>query len=238
MKRLQLNISIMLTVCVVYLSVYMAVQWSSARTASAMAHSPMTIIVDAGHGGEDSGALSASGVRESDINLFVALKLEQVLALCGMRPYMIRSEDVSVHSTGDTIRERKISDLNNRVQKIETTENAILVSIHQNHFSESRYSGAQVFYAHTNHSKELALLTQKSLKAALNTANRREIKKAESVYIMKKIGCPGILIECGFLSNPEENRLLQDQYYQTKLSCAISCALAQFLEKGVKEVEI
>lgn len=238
MKKLHLKVFAMLLFVVVYVTVYTASQWKTAHTVSTLMQVPVTVIVDAGHGGEDCGALSSAGIRESDINLYISLKLEQMLALCGIRPYLIRDEDISVHTEGNTIRERKVSDLNNRIDIINSFQNAVVISIHQNHFSESRYSGAQVFYAQTERSKDLADKTQTYLKIALDPSNRRETKEAESVYIMKKIRCPGILVECGFLSNPQEERLLLNDNYQTKVSCAISCALIQYLEKGVREVEV
>lgn len=230
--------SALLLLCALYFVVYTAVEVRSAQTAVALSEAPYTIVIDAGHGGEDGGTTSLTGVLESNINLSISLKLDQLLALCGVKTCMLRSEDVSLHKQGATIRERKISDLNHRVEIINSVNRGILVSIHQNHFAESKYSGAQVFYAGTNGSKNLASQIQQVLNENLASSNQRTIAKAEAVYIMKKINCEGVLIECGFLSNPTEALLLQDDTYQTKLSCVIGCALTRYLQKGEMEVEI
>lgn len=235
MTRKHSGVGILLGLCVLYCLICSIWKFGETRTVSSLQISSPTIVIDAGHGGEDCGALAPSGIKESDVNLAFALKLEKILALCGMKCQMIRTDDAAVSSQGETIRERKRSDLNNRVEMINRTD-GILVSIHQNHFSDRKYHGAQVFYADTAGSKELAVELQSLLRSALDPSNRREIKRAESVFIMKKIQCTGILVECGFLSNPGEETLLLDSAYQTKLSAVIGCALAQHLEKGEMDV--
>ena len=232
------GIGSLLLVTAVYCFVYQSMKVNLSQTAAALAAQPVTIILDAGHGGEDGGTTSASGLRESQINLAISSRLEQLLALCGMEPTMIRQEDRSVSTEGDTVSQRKISDLKNRVKTVEQFPNAILVSIHQNHFSEEKYRGAQVFYAPTHQSKELAQFTQEMLRTALDPSNQRQIKPADTVYLMQKVQCPAILVECGFLSNPQEAALLDTVDYQKKLTCALAGAIAQYLEKGETEVEI
>ena len=145
---------------------------------------------------------------------------------------MTRAEDVSVY-TGEckTISEKKSSDLKNRAAMVNAIHPAILVSIHQNHFSDAQYSGAQVFYADSSDSRELAERTQKLLRAAINPRNHREIKRAESVYLLKQICCPGILVECGFLSNRQEELMLQQEDYQKKMACVIAGAVTQFMQE-------
>ncbi len=219
-------------VIVVYCAVYALMNHNLTQAAAALAAQPVTIVIDAGHGGEDGGTTSVSGVTESGLNLSIALRLEQVLRLCGMQTSMIRTEDCGVHTEGDSISERKISDLKQRVRHTNSVQNALLVSIHQNHFSESQYKGAQVFYAGTDGSKELAQQTQILLRETLDPGNRREVKAADSVYLMKQIQCAGVLVECGFLSNPAEDRLLQQDSYQKKIAGALGSALAQYLEEG------
>lgn len=200
--------------------------------AVALAEQPVTVVIDAGHGGEDGGAVGISGVRESVLNLTVALRLEQIFALCGIRTAMIRTEDKAVYTEGSTITEKKVSDLKHRVEIVNGTWNAVLVSIHQNHFPEPVYKGAQVFYAGTERSRELGELTQDILRQTLDGGNRRQSKRASSVYLMEQICCPGILVECGFLSNAEEEQLLCQSDYQLKIACAIGASVAQFLEEG------
>lgn len=234
----EFRIGSLVLICLIYFFVYTAARQSLLQASLVVPSAPATIMIDPGHGGEDSGATSVSGIAESGINLSISQKLEHLLAFCGINTIMIRTEDVSVHTEGNTVRERKVSDLKHRVEMINEVNNAVLVSIHQNHFPESKYSGAQVFYADTEDSKKLAATMQQMLRQALNPANTREIKKAASVYLMEKIQCTGILVECGFLSNPQEDIMLQDEDYQRKLVCAIGAALAQHLEKGNTEIEI
>lgn len=237
-KIKNLGVGTLILITAVYFFVYSAMRYNLAATAAMDVSRPVTVVIDAGHGGEDGGAVSVSGVQECQINLSVALRLEQLLALCGVKPAMIRTIDTAVYTEGDTITEKKVSDLKHRVQLVNETTNALLISIHQNHFSEPKYTGAQVFYAPFNGSEALALLTQQSLRSTLDPGNRRQPKPANSVYLMQQVSCPAILVECGFLSNPQEAALLQTETYQTKLVCALTCALTQYLEKGEREVEI
>ena len=231
------RLRLLIIVAVVYGAVYLSMEHNLAVKTAALALQPTIVVVDAGHGGEDGGAVSDSGSRESQINLDIALRLEQVLALCGMKPMMIRSEDRSVYTEGDTVHARKVSDLKQRVALVNEQQSAVLVSIHQNHFDEAKYHGAQVFYSASGRSKELAQLVQNCLRQTLDPNNRRDIKKADTVYLLEQTACTGILIECGFLSNPQEALLLQEPKHQTKIACAIGSAMAQFLEEG-KDIEI
>lgn len=187
------------------------------------------IIIDAGHGGEDGGAVSYTGVYESKINLDISVRLHDVLRFLGYQTQMIRTEDVSMHTEGDTIAAHKVSDLKNRVEIINKRSNALLVSIHQNSFQQSQYHGAQVFYANDPSSKELGESLQASLIRTLNPGSNRSAKRASGIYIMEHIQCTGILVECGFLSNAEEEAKLREGEYQKKLCCVIGSALAQFI---------
>ena len=183
------------------------------------------LVLDAGHG-EDGGAVSITGAPESKINLAIVLKLRDVLGLYGVDPILLREEDVSLHDSGaGTLREKKRSDLKNRVAFVEAVEGGTLLSIHQNTYPGSRYHGAHVFYAPTEGSQELAEHVQNSIKAALQPDNERAVKRIpDTVYIMNHVTCPAVLIECGFLTNPEEEALLRDEDYQRKLSAVIAAA--------------
>lgn len=188
------------------------------------------IILDAGHGGEDGGATSCSGRLESDYNLEISLRLNDLLHLMGYETYMIRTEDVSVYTKGETIAQKKVSDLKERVRICNEREGAVLLSIHQNNFSDSRYSGAQVFYAGTEDSQALAKLMQQNFKTTLNPGSNREAKKASNIYLMEHIQCTGVLIECGFLSNAQEEAKLRHPMYQKQLCCVIASTLCNFLD--------
>lgn len=185
------------------------------------------IVIDAGHGGIDGGATSCTGVLESKINLEIALRLDDLFHLIGYDTVMIRKTDESVYTEGNTIAAQKASDLKERVRIVNETPGAILISIHQNTYSDSRYYGPQVFYAETDGSSNLAKRIQRDMISALNPNSNRKVKKADHVYMMQKISCTGVLIECGFLSNPEEESKLRNADYQKKICAVIaaSCSL-------------
>ena len=161
------------------------------------------------------------------VSLFIgsaALMTRTVTAIA-----MIRTTDTAVYTNGTTISEKKISDLKHRVELVNETANALLLSIHQNQFSDGRYSGAQVFDAPTSGSQDFAQLTQSLLISSLNPKSKRACKPAESVYLMQHIQCTGILVECGFLSNSQEEANLRTPEYQKKLCCVIASAADAFL---------
>ena len=189
-----------------------------------------TVIIDAGHGGEDGGAVSLSGVSESVVNLAIARKLDLIFGLYGVPASMLRCEDISLHSDdATTIREKKVSDIHNRVEAINKTENALLISIHQNYFEQPKYYGAQVFFASTEGSMEFAQYTQEILRQTLDPGNQRAATQiSDAVYLMSHINCPAILVECGFLSNPMEDQLLQTPEYQMMISVSLAGAYLQY----------
>lgn len=189
------------------------------------------IIIDAGHGGVDGGATSCTGVLESNINLTIALQLNDLFHLLGYRTYMIRTTDISVYTEGTSIAAKKVSDLKERVRIVNSTENAILISIHQNTFSDSKYSGAQVFYAPTKDSKDLATEIQSAFKSSINPTSNRQAKKADGIYLMQHIDCTGVLVECGFLSNPTEEYQLNNPAYQQQLCCVLATSISNFLDR-------
>lgn len=180
------------------------------------------IIIDAGHGGVDGGATSCTGVLESQLNLQIALRLEDLLHLVGLDTVMIRRADVSVYTEGESIAAKKVSDLKERVRIVNSTDDAVLISIHQNTFSDPRYSGAQVFYATSEGSQKLARAMQQALVESLNPESNRKAKKGSSIYLLEKIKNTGVLVECGFLSNPEEEKKLRTDAYQLKLCSVIA----------------
>ena len=186
------------------------------------------LILDAGHGGEDGGAVSLSGHKESLINLSITLKLDQILALMGEPPLLLRETDISLHDDGAvTIREKKVSDLKNRVKTAGQYPAATLVSIHQNSYPEPQYRGTQVFFSSTAGSQQLAQSLQNAFSVHLQPENIRQAKEIpDSVYLMNHIQNRAVLVECGFLTNPEEDVLLQQDDYQCKLALILGAALA------------
>lgn len=189
-----------------------------------------TLVIDPGHGGEDGGAISNAGTVESDLNLAIALRLDALMGLYGVQTVMTRSEDISIHdSSATTLREKKISDLHNRVKMISEIENATLISIHQNSYPDPKYRGMQVFYANGPLSLPLAERTQSTAKLLLDPDNsRKPMKIAKSVYLMNHITCRAVLIECGFLSNPQEDRLLQEDTHQLKIAVTLAASYLNF----------
>ena len=183
------------------------------------------IVIDPGHGGSDGGTVSATGQKESEINLQISLRLHDLLTFLGLNSEMLRIDDISLGTDTNSIRAEKVSDLKNRVARINEMENALVLSIHQNHFPESRYAGPQVFC--TSESKDLAEKLQQMLNTA--TGGTRNPKKAEGIYLMEHIRFPGVLIECGFLSNPGEDNLLKTPDYQKKLACVIGACVGEYL---------
>lgn len=205
---------------------------------SADADPHFTLVIDAGHGGEDGGALSSSGVRESELNLSIALRTEALAALLGVESVMVRSADISIHDEDcRTISQKKNSDLRNRVRLVENIPDPLLLSIHQNHFSEEKYRGAQVFYAKTSGSDAWAEKLQSDLKI-LDSKNHRQCKQANKVFLMEHISCPAVLVECGFLSNHAEATLLQEDSYQKKLAMTMLRAVVSQGKDVTEEREI
>ena len=186
-----------------------------------------TIIIDAGHGGVDGGAVSCTGMAESQLNLQISLRLDDLLHFLGHDTRMIRREDISVYTKGETIAAKKASDLKERVRICNETEHALLLSIHQNNFPESRYSGAQVFFS--SGAQDLARQLQSAFVTTLNPGSRRQEKKSTGVYLLEHIGCPGVLIECGFLSNPAEEQKLRSDAYQKQIAAVIGCTVSTYL---------
>ena len=201
------------------------------RPKSHAALSPLSsrapLILDAGHGGEDGGAVSVTGVPESQINLSIVRKLDGILGFYGQPAVLLRQEDVSLHDEdAQTLRQKKTSDLHNRVELVEKIDGGILVSIHQNSYPEARYHGAQVFYAPTQGSQALGQHLQMALRDGLDSENTRAAKQIpDTVYLMNHVGCPAVLVECGFLTNPTEEAMLRSEDYQRKLAAVLAGGL-------------
>lgn len=193
-----------------------------------------TVVIDPGHGGEDGGAVAPDGTLESALNLEIAKRLDFLLTFCGQKTLLLREDDISLHdSEANTIREKKVSDIHNRVDTINAQENPAVISIHQNFFLSSKYHGAQVFYANGPLSQPWAEQTQKDLIAYLDPANHRSATPiSQDIYLMNHIRCPAILVECGFLSNPEEREKLKTPDYQRKLALIIAGAYLQSINEG------
>ena len=191
------------------------------------------IIIDAGHGGEDPGAIGMNGVYEKDVNLAIALNIGEELKSKGYTVVYTRTEDKMLYLPEENIKGmRKISDLKNRCKIAAEYEDSVFISIHMNSYGASKYSGLQVYYADKNEeSRVLANKIQSQVKKDLQPENNRQIKNGSSLYILENtIGTP-VLIECGFLSNENECQKLSQKEYQKELSFSISCAIIEYMKE-------
>lgn len=189
------------------------------------------VVIDAGHGGEDGGAVSADGVAESHINLAIAKRVENLLLFMGQETVMTRTGEDAVYSDdAATLREKKVSDLHNRVSMVNEQENAVLCSIHQNSLpTHPSVHGAQVFYNAIAPGQDMAEAVQQILNQTVNAGNEKAAKPMDgSVYLMKNSKAPSILVECGFMSNGNEVQLLQSDEYQLRLSTCIAVGIRQY----------
>lgn len=188
------------------------------------------IIIDAGHGGEDGGAVARDGTLEKNLNLDISLKLNNILSVLGYKTKLIRKTDTAIHTSGDTIRDRKVSDIRNRFNIMNTSGNCIYISIHQNKFSDELVRGAQTFYSPNNHkSKELADFIQKSILSQLQKDNNRIIKKSGTdIFLLYNATKPAVMVECGFVSNARELNCLKNTDYQSEMALSIAMGIINY----------
>lgn len=188
------------------------------------------ILIDAGHGGMDGGTSSKDGTLEKDINLSIATKLKVSLQRIGYEVVMTREEGTELYSSDGTIRQRYNEDLRKRCDLKKSSNCAMFISIHLNHFSESKYSGAQVWYSSYKDSATLAGIVQKNLRMDLEPSNKRVQKPAKNLYkILREYDTmPSIIVECGFLSNYEEEQRLKSDQYQQKIADSINKSVGEF----------
>ncbi len=219
--------------CLVFLGLLLSAMLGNKAVTVLSENAPLEcrhcFIIDAGHGGVDGGAVSCTGVYESHINLEIALRLNDLMHLLGYKTKMIRTSDISIFTYGETIAAKKASDLKERVRIVNETEKGILLSIHQNHYTDSYYNGGQMFYPKTGGSENLAKQLQAAFVSTVNPSSTRKAKPVEGLYLMNHIQKTGVLIECGFLSNYEEEARLRDGAYQKKLCAVIASVCSQYL---------
>ena len=182
-----------------------------------------TIVVDAGHGKPDEGAESSNGTTEAETNLKIALKLQNLLEQSGCSVILTRSDENAIYDIdAKTLRQKKISDIHNRVKIGNESSADIFVSIHLNKIPQQQYDGWQTFYNAKNaDGQKLAVSIQNNLNDAIQRENNRVAKSIENIYIIKHVGIPTAIVECGFLSNPEEEKLLLEDEYQNRLAWGI-----------------
>ena len=226
----RLNILLVILICLLSYMTYSLYSNQDIET-SAIPSLNKKVIIDAGHGEPDGGATTPSGVKEKDLNLKVARKLAALMENSGAEVIMTRNDDKGIYSQGKkTINEKKVSDLHNRKKIMDESGADVFVSIHMNKFEQSQYYGAQVFYStNDEQSKIIAETVQKELIENIDNNNTREAKPTlDSIFLLKHATIPAIVVECGFLSNPEEARLLQTDSYQDKLAWSIYIGLVKY----------
>ena len=189
-----------------------------------------TIVIDAGHGTPDKGAESKNGTTESDINLAITLKVQNLLEQSGCVVLLTRSDENGIYSLDSkTLKEKKVSDIKNRVKIGNNSSADIFVSIHLNKIPQEQYYGWQCFYKKENeNSKKLAENIQNSLNESIEKENKREALSITNKYIVEHVEIPLSIVECGFLSNSQEEKELKDDEYQNRLAWGIYCGIVNY----------
>ena len=191
-----------------------------------------TIVIDAGHGGEDGGAVADDGTNEKDINLKIAQQLNLLLKSGGFKTVMTRNSDIAIYDEGcETIKDKKVSDMHNRLKIFNNDNNSIIISIHQNKFEQEKYSGTQIFYSINNPNSEiLAENIRSSVIGMLQPDNNRENKSAtKSIYLLHNCKQPAVIVECGFISNKAELAKLKTEEYQNQMAFSIYCGCLEYI---------
>ncbi|MFR7869720.1 MAG: N-acetylmuramoyl-L-alanine amidase [Oscillospiraceae bacterium] len=231
-KLLYQRILVVLLALIVVFGGWFAADWQLRRAEAAAnwTDQKQVLILDAGHGGEDGGAVAPNGTVEADVNLQIALRARAIAELTGIEVIMTRdSPDIAYPDDATTIAERKKADQHQRAELIRRTDNAVLISIHQNCYPDRKPSGAQVLYAASPGSDTIGALMHDNLVAYLDPQNRRvAVPISEKIYLMREVNCPAVLVECGFLSNESECAKLEDGGYQTKLAAVIIASYLQY----------
>lgn len=217
LQILFIGISIILLMLIIFLiSFFMQKKSPEIQT---YVKNDVTVVIDAGHGGEDGGASDKLGNLEKDLNLAMAKKLEELFASAGIKTLMTRSEDKLLYDPNtDYHGRKKILDMRERVKIVNECDNPILISIHMNAFPEDEYRGLQVYYSVNDPTSEkIAEGVQTTVHSLIQKENKRKIKQGKDIFLLDRINVPAILVECGFLSNPDEAALLNDEEYQDML---------------------
>lgn len=201
-------------------------------TSSSVMTNKTVIVLDSGHGGMDGGCSTADGKPEKGINLNIMMSVRDMARFFGYEVEATRTRDISIHDEGVTgIRNQKISDMENRLELFNKNTDCVCVSIHQNTYSDPKYSGAQMFYSDKNsESQRLAMIMQESFVSNLQPDNTREIKLCgEELYLCYYCNNPAVMVECGFLSNPDEAAKLTDSAYQQQVAFTVFSGINEFI---------
>ena len=225
--------SIILVLCAILLNIageHLKQRLSHQTAVSAAKSNLPVVVIDAGHGGEDGGAVGINGCIEKEINLRISMMVYDLMRFSNIPVIITRDKDIMLYDNNISGR-KKMQDIKNRVKIAEQYDNSILVSIHMNSYISPKYSGTQVYYSpNDTKSRALAEAIQSSAANYLQPDNTREIKKATSaIYLLYNVKRPAVLVECGFLSNKEEANLLCTDSYQRKMACIIYSSILDYL---------
>lgn len=225
-KKNRLNMLTVGLMCMIAFCAYLKFANDSLETFG-LSTAYKVVVIDAGHGGFDPGKAGPNGTKEDEINLQIAFKLKDYLEQSGATVIMTRTDDEKLQGEKGNTHKRR--DMNYRKQVIQSSEADILVSIHQNAFTQTDVKGAQVFYYQdSENAKLLAGCIQNNIKAYADTDNRRKIKSSKEYYILKISEMPGVIVECGFLTNPEEEAKLASDKYQDQMAWAIYVGIVDY----------
>lgn len=230
LKKIVSNVIFYITIIAITAAVFFLMIFVVMKLNVSALESRPKVLIDPGHGAEDGGAVSDSGLEEKGVNLSISLTLRELLEASGCDVVMTRKDD-AIPGEGATAKERLHDDFTKRLEMYNSADTNLVVSIHQNKFTQPQYSGAQVFYSPNDpRSESLALCIKRAFKGFLQPENEREITKAGSnIYLLNNCEKPCVLVECGFLSNPEEAELLSQEEYQRKVAFTIYCGIMEFL---------
>lgn len=234
MRKYRFSAVVILACCYAAAISFILLSLGRTLTVSGQLHTSPVVIVDAGHGGFDGGAQGAAGTVEKDVNLPIALKVRDLLSLFGLEVIMTRESDISTcDEQSGGLAAQKTSDILNRFELIQAHPEATFISIHQNKFPDGTQFGAQMFYGPRNEeSPLLAGILQQNFREMLQPENERQVKEAtDSVYLLYHSPVPSVLIECGFLSNPEEEAHLREDGYQNRIAFVIAASVLEYLQQ-------
>ena len=231
---MKLNRCLFTLAVLISITVFMALMINSTSKirleTSAKPLEPMPkILIDPGHGGQDGGAV-CNGVLEKDINLPISRDTADLIRLFGFETKMTREDDNFITDTGRNVKERKLNDMKARLEMYNSDNSNVIISIHQNKFSDSKAYGSQIFYSPNNgDSKLLAQSVKRSVNSLLGTGIDRECKAAgKDIYLLKNTNQPAVIVECGFISNFEECQKLKSEEYQKRISFAVALGLLDY----------
>lgn len=222
-----------LMMAVLLIAGFLGLSREGARLVSQQKEGKVTVVLDAGHGGADPGKIGVNGEKEKDLNLEITKLLKEKLEDQKIKVVLTRDSDKGLYDQGSN--NKKVQDLQRRCELIHKTAPRCTVSIHQNSYTTSDVKGAQVFYfTHSAEGKKLAEGLQKAMVEGVDPENHRQAKGNTSYYLLKKTDVPIAIVECGFLSNPEEAQLLTTKEYQEKMADAICKGILEYLKMDVK----